>query len=152
MKQLIILFLFFFQLSCNETKKDNLIIAGNYFDCLFKKGDFESLKKLIDTGAVYNQAAGLPYGGKYNGFGEWATMFTKVDKYFNLQLINEPIYFSNPGEKKVIANFTIKFTCKKNKKELLMQISELLEFKDGKIITVTPFYFDTKTLTELINN
>lgn len=152
MKYLIFFFLFFLQLSCSDIKRDNLIIAGNYLNYLFKKGDFESLKQIIDTGAVYNQAAGLPYGGKYTGFGEWETMFTKVDEYFNLQLINDPVYFSNPRENKVIANFIIKFTCKKNKKELLMQIAELLEFKNGKIISVTPFYFDTKTLMELINN
>jgi ketosteroid isomerase-like protein len=137
--------------SFQERDKDkNQAIVFDYMQLLFKKGDFVSLKKLVTENAIYTQAEGLPYGGTYTGFDNWMRMFVEVQRYAELQLVGEPTLLSNSEAAKVIANFSVKFKSKKTGKEITMPIAELFEFSDGKIIHITPYYFDTKTITEFM--
>ncbi|MFM9839919.1 MAG: nuclear transport factor 2 family protein [Cyclobacteriaceae bacterium] len=133
-----------------KSSSHNLTVVSNYFEFLFKRGDFVSLEKLILKEAVYLQAEGLPYGGTYKGFKEWMEMFKKVPMYFDLQLVGNPILHSDSQNKSVAASFTIKFKSKKSGKEFTMPIMELFELKDGKIMRVQPFYFDTKKINDLM--
>jgi SnoaL-like domain len=151
MKKIFLLLMFLVPLvSFQEIKHDNLTVVSGYFDFLFKKGDFGSLQKIIAKDAKYTQAEGLPYGGIYTGFSEWIQMFTKVQTYFDLQLTEDPVLFSNPANNKVVANFTVQFKSKKTKKEITMSITELFELNDGMITSIKPYYFDTKTLVDFI--
>lgn len=158
MKNAIVVLLFLLLAVHSHAQKDvpekspskNLAIVSNYFEFLFKRGDFVSLEKLILKEAVYSQAEGLPYGGTYKGFQEWMEMFKKVPVYFDLQLASDPILHSDSQNKSVVASFTVKFKSKKTGKEFTMPIMELFELKDGKILLVKPFYFDTKKITDLM--
>jgi ketosteroid isomerase-like protein len=131
-------------------KSSSLAIVSNYFEFLFKRGDFVSLEKLVARDAVYSQAEGLPYGGTYKGFEEWMGMFKKVAVYFDLQLVSDPILHKDSQNKSVAASFSIKFKSKKSGQEFTMPIMELFELRDGKILRVQPFYFDTKKISDLM--
>ena len=150
MKWILLMLLLTSQFSCTEPESNNISIARNYFENLFRKGDFASIKTQIKENAIYNQAPGLPYGGTYKGFENWMTMFSKVQDYFSIEIVDNPVLYSNPENDKVTAVFTIKFKSKTSNRELVMPISELLEFENGKIAKITPFYFDTKALVEFI--
>lgn len=130
----------------NEPKNSvdaNMKAVTTYYDCLFKKGDFKTMATLIADGAAYNQAEGLPYGGRYVGFANWIKMFTQAGSLFDLTIEKEPTYFSNAEKDGVIMRFTIKCTAKKSGKIMSMPIAEHFELSDGKIIAIRPFYFDT---------
>jgi ketosteroid isomerase-like protein len=141
------IFLFSFQ----EIKNDSLTLVSDYFEFLFRKGDFNSLEKIVASEALYNQAKGLPYGGRYKGFSEWIQMFTKVQSYFEVQLSDDPVLFNNHGKDKVAASFMVKFKSKKTGRELEMPVTELFEIKGGKIVSVTPYYFDTHAVVDFID-
>lgn len=128
----------------------NLTIVTKYYEYLFKTRDFNSLPTLIDAGAIYYQAAGLPYGGEYIGFSNWVKMFTHVSSLVDLEIEKEPTYLTDPTTAHVIIRFTVKFTSKKSGKKISMPIAEHFEVKNGKIISIRPFYFDTMKFTEFL--
>ncbi|MET3026223.1 nuclear transport factor 2 family protein [Flavobacterium sp. UW10123] len=133
-------------------ESDNLKVVAKYYESLFKTRDFDALATVVADGAVYNQAIGLPYGGTYVGFSEWTKMFTKSTEFFDLQIEKEPIYFSDTSKNEVIIYFTINCKSKKSGKTMLVPISEHFDLKEGKITSVRPFYYDTKTFAEFLKS
>lgn len=122
-----------------------------YYQSLFKTRDFKTISEIITADAIYYQAEGLPYGGTYTGFNEWITMFTNASTYFDLQIEKEPTYFTDASKEIIVIHFTIKCTAKKSGNVLSMPISEEFTVKNGKIISIRPFYFDTKKFSEFLN-
>lgn len=131
---------------------DNLKVVAQYYESLFKTRDFTTMADLIEPGAVYYQAEGLPYGGTFKGFEEWSKMYAKSAEFFELQIEKEPVYFSDASKNEIIIYFTIKAKAKKSGKTLLMPISEHFDLKDGKITAIRPFYYDTKQFAEFLKS
>ncbi|AWK04615.1 hypothetical protein HYN56_10390 [Flavobacterium crocinum] len=135
-----------------KLESDNFNVVAQYFECLFKTKDFIKMSTLIEDGAVYNQAEGLPYGGTYKGFSEWTKMFTKSAEFSSFEIEKEPVYFSDASKNEVIIYFTIKSTAKKSGKSISMPISEHFDLKNGKIVAIRAFYFDTKQFAEFLKS
>lgn len=131
---------------------DNFKVAAQYYESFFKTKDFTAMAPLIEEGAIYTQAEGLPYGGTYVGFNEWIKMYTKSTEFFDLQVEKDPVYFSDASKNEVIIYFTIKGKAKKSGKTLSMPISEHIDLKNGKITAVKSFYFDTKQFAEFLKS
>lgn len=131
---------------------DNLKVVEKYYECLFKTKDLIKLSTLIEDGAIYNQAEGLPYGGKYIGFNEWTKMFAKSTEFFDLQIEKEPTYFSDASKNEVMIYFTISCKAKKSGKTLSVPISEHFDLKNGKITAIRAFYYDTKQFAEFLKS
>lgn len=131
---------------------DNLKVVEKYYECLFKTRDFTAMATLIEQGAIYNQAEGLPYGGTYTGFEEWTKMYAKSAEFFEMQIEKEPVYFSDASKNEIIIYFTLKCKSKKSGKTLSMPISEHLDLKNGKITAIRSFYFDTKQFAEFLKS
>lgn len=131
---------------------DNLKVVVKYYESLFKTKDFDALATVVADGAIYNQAVGLPYGGTYTGLDEWTKMFAKSAEFFELQIEKEPVYFSDASKNEVIIYFTIGCKSKKSGKTMSVPISEHFDLKDGKIIAVRPFYYDTKQFAEFLKS
>jgi ketosteroid isomerase-like protein len=131
---------------------DNFKVAAQYYESFFKTKDFTAMAPLIEEGAIYTQAEGLPYGGTYVGFNEWIKMYTKSTEFFDLQVEKDPVYFSDASKNEVIIYFTIKGKAKKSGKTLSMPISEHIDLKNGKITAVRSFYFDTKQFAEFLKS
>ncbi len=137
-------------ISPEQNSQDNIKLVSKYFEYLFKTGDFISMEKIISKEAIYSQAEGLPYGGTYIGFKGMVTMFTKAQTYFDLQIVGEPVYFTSSNKDEVIIHFTIKCKSKKSSNEITMPIAEYFELKDGLIVGIRPFYFDTKSFADFL--
>lgn len=131
---------------------DNFKVVAQYYDSLFKTRNFTVIAAIVEEGAIYNQAEGLPYGGTYIGFNEWTKMYAKSAEFFDLQIEKEPVYFSDATKNEVIIYFTIKCRSKKSGKTLSMPISEHFDLKNGKITAIRPFYFDTKQFAEFLKS
>ncbi|MRX40925.1 hypothetical protein GJU43_16690 [Flavobacterium sp. LC2016-23] len=131
---------------------ENLKVVAQYYESLFKTRDFTTMASLIEPGAIYYQAEGLPYGGTFTGFEEWTKMYAKSAEFFELQIDKEPLYFSDASKNEVIIYFTIKAKAKKSGKTLSMPVSEHFDLKNGKITTIRPFYYDTKQFAEFLKS
>lgn len=141
---------FFGPLPQEETVKNEALVA-KYLESLFTKFDYAGLDSVLAADVVYTQAVGLPYGGTYIGLPGMMKMFIKSSEYSSMVVVDGPTLSTNPVTKKVIASFTVHVTAKKSGKVLDMAIQESFELKNGKIVGITPFYFDTKTFAEFVN-
>jgi hypothetical protein len=133
-------------------EKDNYKVVAQYYENLFKTRNFTAMATIIEEGAIYSQAEGLPYGGNYTGFNEWTKMYAKSAEFFDVQIEKEPVYFSDATKNEVIIYFTIKCKAKKSGKSLSVPISEHFDLKNGKITAIRPFYFDTKQFAEFLKS
>lgn len=131
---------------------DNFKIVAQYYESSFKTKDFTAMAHLIEEGAIYSEAEGLPYGGTYTGFNEWVKMYAKSAEFFDLQVEKEPVYFSDTTKNEVMIYFTIKCKAKKSGKTLSMPVSQHFDLKNGKIIAIRSFYFDTKQFAEFLKS
>lgn len=136
----------------NNLETENFKIVAQYFESLFKTRDFTTMAPLIEEGAIYNQAEGLPYGGTYRGFNEWVKMYAKSAEFFDLEIEKDPVYFSDATKNEVIIYFAIKAKAKKSGKTISVPISEHFDLKNGKITAIRPFYFDTKQFAEFLKS
>ena len=135
----------------NDVRQANVDVVKTYYESLFKKRDFNAIDKIVAPGAIYHQAVGLPYGGTYNGFADWMNMYKKSSTYFDLQIEDEPQYLTNNSDESLIVIlFTISCTSKLSGQKISMPISEKFQVENGKIISIRPFYFDTKSFSEFL--
>jgi ketosteroid isomerase-like protein len=141
---------FFGPLRKEEVAKNEAIV-DQYLKSLFTKFDPVGLDKVLSPDVVYTQAAGLPYGGTFHGLPEMMTMYQKSAKYSRMLVADGWTLATNPATKKVIASFTVHCIANKSGKAIDMAIQESFELRDGKIIGITPFYFDTKIFGEFLN-
>lgn len=133
-------------------ENDNFKVVAKYYECLFKTKDLSGIAPMIEEGAIYSQAEGLPYGGTYVGFNEWTKMYAKSAEFFDWEIEKEPVYFSDSLKNEVIVYFTIRCKAKKSGKTLLMPISEHFDLKNGKITAIRSFYFDTRQFAEFLKS
>ncbi len=133
----------------DQITQTNQAIVATYMDALFRKFDLERLDQVLAKNVTYTQAPGLPYGGTYTGLSEMMKMFGSAQSHFSMEIVGEPKFYAD--QQTVIVLFTIKCWTKKTSRQLSMYISECFELKDGKIIAITPSYFDTKTFVEFLN-
>lgn len=141
---------FFGPLANEDTAKNEAIVA-KYLESLFTKFDYAGLDSVLAADIVYIQAAGLPYGGTYHGLPEMTKMFIKSSECSSMVVVDGWKLSTNSVTKKVVASFTVRSTAKQSGRVLDMAIQESFELRDGKIIGITPFYFDTKTFVEFLN-
>ncbi len=128
------------------------VIASKYFQYLFKAQDLDAMRKIIAKDAVYDQAEGLPYGGRYLGFDKWLEMFQKAQSLFDLRIEGEPVYYSSDSSAdEVMICFTIVCTSKKTHKQITMPIAEYYKVKKGLVVEIRAFYFDTKAFVDFLS-
>ena len=117
-------------------------VVATYFDSLFKTRDLKKISTLVNPDSVFHQSESLPYGGTFVGFDSWVKMYQHAASFYDLAIEQEPVLFSSADGNRITLNFVIKCTAKKSKKTLSMPISEHFELKEGKIVSIRPFYFD----------
>jgi hypothetical protein len=140
----------FWQPLPNLTTTANQAIVISYLDALFRTRDLSVIDQLVAPGAVYTQAPGLPYGGVFVGFKEWTGMFFKSASFFDVLGVTQPTLATNEAGDRIVASFDVRFRSKATGKESLQPIQEQFILKDGKIIALTPSYYDTKSLVDTL--
>lgn len=128
----------------------NEALAALYLKLLFEKFDLVEMDKIVAKDAIYTQAVGLPYGGRFVGLPEWSRLFAHVQTYFSIR-VGEPVFFSTNEGDEVIAHFPAIFHSKKSNREMTLPIAEMFTVKEGKITQINPFYYDTKIFVDFLN-
>jgi hypothetical protein len=140
----------FWQPLPNLTTIANQAVVVSYLDALFRTRDLSTIDKLVAPGAVYTQAPGLPYGGVFVGFKEWTGMFIKSTTFFDVIGVTQPSLATNEAGDRIVASFDVRFRSKATGKESLQPIQEQFVLEGGKIVALTPSYYDTKSLVDTL--
>lgn len=110
-------------------------------------GDFDTFFKDLSEDCIFYEADSLPYGGEYRGveaikrgtqlmFGAWDNFNFEITDYC-------------AGGDLVTVSVRISGVGRKTGKSFSMPIIEAWRLKDGKIIEIRPFYYDTARCAEV---
>jgi len=115
------------------------LVAGNLApaDALF---NYDNL--------VMYEPESLPYGGAYRGkkgLLEGIAAIAAVWKRISFSDLRYSL-----GEDLAIVNFTMHAISRATGKELAMPVCEVWKFRDGRVVEVAPFYWDTNAVRGIV--
>ena len=109
-------------------------------------GDFEALKQYLHPEVRVNEAESLPYGGVYVGIDQMVALNARVFSFWTDFSITVKHVF---GEGEWVTALTeMQGKARTTGLAFKMPLSEVFRVKDGKIVEITPYYFDTKLLCD----
>lgn len=112
----------------------------------FRAQDMEGVMACLHPDMVVKEAESLPFGTEHRGPAEFMKLLAEVFSYWD-EMSVESKFKVEEGDR-IVAFNEISGKGKQSGKAYTMMIAEAFRFKDGKIIEVVPFYFDTKKLLE----
>lgn len=99
----------------------------------------------LSQDVVLSVAKGMPYGGDYPGFQGYRDIVGALMASWS-EIAFAPAEYAAVGDKVVaISRITGKLL---SGKAIDQPFCEIWELKDGKIVHVTPFYYDTQEIAE----
>ena len=114
----------------------------------FAKGEWEELTAMLSPDFVVVEADSLPYGGRQGGRDGLMNVIAGLGATYG------DIGFTDPeiigGKDSAVALFTFSAIAKATGRPIQMRFCEHWRFRDGLIILLEPFYFDTHAIVEAI--
>jgi uncharacterized protein len=113
-----------------------------------RAGDKAALIEMLHPDFELIEPTGVPYEGTFRGLDGWRKLSKGVLEAWE-DFAVEPIAF--PGESKdaVVVNLRLSGRSRKTGRSFSMSVLELWTFRDGKLIGISPHYFDTHLLAKI---
>ena len=120
--------------------KDNLEIADRLQASVFA-GDHEAVRAIIHPDFELRQAKRIPYCEEYKGYDGFMRFLANFMGYYDISMLERiGSYFADDGT--IVVEFHMVATARSSGDKVDTTMLEKWEFKDGKVIGVTPHYFD----------
>ncbi len=113
-------------------------------------GDFSAIASTLDPQCVIFQPASLPYGGAWkglSGFEEW--MKALAQQWSSMEMRDAQIY---PWEDVIVSKSHVFAHAKVSGKRADWPLLQFFKFRDGKILELSPFYWDTAALLPVMQS
>jgi ketosteroid isomerase-like protein len=112
-------------------------------------GDLAPADALFDfDNLVLHEPEGLPYGGTYHGRQGLLDGIAAINSVWKRVRFSDLRY--SVGDDLAIVHLTMTAISRATGKELSMPVCEVWRFRNGKVIDVAPFYWDTHTARGVI--
>jgi ketosteroid isomerase-like protein len=132
--------------SDNIREKNVSIVHGALANA--KAGKLDQVEPLFPDEFVLYESEGLPFGGIYRGWKGYVEVLDKL-KVFFAESKHVDREFLAIDDTRVLVHFTLDAKIAKNGQHFQMPIAAIWELKDGKIVSIRPFFFDTKRISDL---
>lgn len=132
----------------SSQEQENLKTLQAYWQAM-DRYDIDAALQTVDEACVIHTPDSLPYGGTYKGHDEirqfWGVFFQIYDRPepIGLQLLTVGDY--------IICLLTLK-TRLSSGAELEMPMAETFKLRNGKLVEIRPYYFDTAKMAQVINH
>ena len=128
-------------------EEDNIKVVKKAFS-LMASGKLEEFYELFSDDCEVTQAASLPFGGVYRGKDAIRFAFARIMETWEKVETHKLKYFCS-GED-VIVHMVAGGVGPFTGKSFWMDILELWRVRDGKVVEMKPFFFDTARLVEAL--
>lgn len=119
---------------------ENLAVKDRFLGAVFA-GDFAALLDLIHPDFAMRQVDALPYGGLYEGPEGFVSFIQKFLAMLDIeQLEATETFVSETGG--IVMELAVRTTLKQTGARMDTTMLEKWEFADGKVIRISPHYFD----------
>lgn len=110
-------------------------------------GRWEVVRPYVSDSLLMRVPASLPFGGDYHGWKGYTDILKAIVSFFS-EIKAGPREFATVGEK-VIVMATLTCRVASNGKSISFPLTDVWELKDGKVVQITAFYYDTKAIADL---
>jgi uncharacterized protein len=110
-------------------------------------GRWDIVRQYVSDDLVMHVPPSLPFGRDYHGWDGYLQMFKELATFFTGLKSGETNYASF-GDK-VIVMSTLSGNVASNGKPISFPITAIWQLKDGKVVDIVPFYYDTKAICDL---
>ena len=111
-------------------------------------GDFEPFWAMFDKDVVFHEAGCLPYGGAHQGLEATKQAYAHLSSlYSNMRAVMEAVLAARDI---VIIYQTITFRVKANGNTGTLPVSEMLRFRNGKVVEWRALYFDSNMVARAL--
>jgi uncharacterized protein len=125
----------------------NRALCSRFLEAM-ASNDAAGMDALIHSDFILIEPEGLPYGGVYRGRKGWRTLVQRVIATWSAFRIHVSEELGET-EDTVVTRFDISGRSRKSGKAWSSSVLELWRFRDGLLVEISPYYFDTHLLTEL---
>lgn len=110
-------------------------------------GRWDVVKPYVADELVLRVPAGLPFGRDYHGWQGYMDVLKTIGAFFK-DIKAGPREFATVGDKVIVMAM---LSCKlaSNDKAISFPLTDVWELKDGKVVSITAFYYDTKAIVDL---
>ncbi|WP_437316791.1 nuclear transport factor 2 family protein [Sorangium sp. So ce385] len=115
-----------------------------------KAGDFETVLSFMDPDLVIEEAESLPYGGTYRGPEGFRRLITRV--FESVRTFHVEVDGMVADGDQVIVMLRLKLGLKGSDREFETKVAEYWRLRDGKVIELRPFYWDTAALVSAVRS
>ncbi len=120
--------------------KDNLALADKLQASVFA-GDHDAVRAIIHPDFELRQAKRIPYADEYRGYDGFMRFLANFMGWYDIATLERTgSFFSDNGD--IVVEFHLVATARSTGEKVDTTMLEKWEFKDGKVIGVTPHYFD----------
>ncbi len=109
-------------------------------------GDFSEIAATLDPECVIYQPASLPYGGEWRGhegFEAWMKAF--VQQWSSMEVKDSKLYLSGDV---IVSKSHVYAINRRNGEPLDWPLLQFFKMRGGKILELSPFYWDTAALVQ----
>lgn len=115
----------------------------------FERGDRALQLTLVDPDVVFHSPESLPYGGKWCGIAGWQEMKAAIARVWSdLSLTISSVIGAEDSDCFAIIA-TLKVTAADSGKSYQSEVMEQWHWRDGLLVYVRPYYWDTAKILEL---
>lgn len=113
------------------------------------RGDYEAGAAYYKDDFTLREAPSLPYGGDYRGGESLASFIEKHHQTWSEHAF-EVLCYVDAGDDQVICLVKLHATSRATGRTLEMQVTEWWTLKDGRVVDIHEFYFDTAAVLAAI--
>lgn len=113
-------------------------------------GDGMQMKALCHPDLIVEDPASLPFGGAYRGYDGLLEVAGKLFAAIENCRIEPQAALGEPGGDEFVLRQRLTGRAVRSGKPVEMEILEHYQFKDGLLIGIRPFYWDTAALLEVL--
>jgi uncharacterized protein len=126
----------------------NVQIVSDIYDGFIVHGSLATLLEHLDAGSTITEAPSLPFAGVYRGRAEIEGLFGHMfETWEDMRIAKEKLF---DGGDQVVAILRLTGRSRATGKAIDMQVSELWTLREGKVVSLTPFYWDTGEVARIV--
>ncbi|MFC4950085.1 nuclear transport factor 2 family protein [Pseudonocardia sp. GCM10023141] len=129
------------------TGRGAVSVLEGFYDS-YRSRNWSELAERTSPGAVWRQAASLPWAGEWKGADGFAAMMARIADCATLTVTGNRS--SALGADGVLVEVEATFTARSSGRSLNTKVLELYRLRDGLVDGADAFYLDTHALQELL--
>jgi ketosteroid isomerase-like protein len=110
-------------------------------------GNWDIVRQYVSDDLVMHVPTGLPYGGDYRGWEGYLQCFKAMGAFYR-DLKGGPAEVAAVGDKVIVVT-SMTGRIASNDQPVSFPITTVWQLKDGKVVDIVSFYYDTKAIADL---